>query len=534
MTERLDDRRAGIPSSIRASETDAARKEQEIEIKFSADAQGFEAAFQSEIFSSAPAFQTRRLRSVYFDTAAGDLRKRGITLRIRKTGRAANVLNVKVADAAAGGPFLRKEIEVKSPDFSPNFSLFGKDTANALARLVADQPLEAQFETLVKRSAAIVDFGESRIEVAFDDGSVIFGGQRVPLLEVELELKSGAEADLYGLAVRLAEEFPLRLDFVSKAEKGFRAVRKENATHVNAQPIPFSADATLDRAVTAVILNTLLHFVSNWAALRDSGRPESIHQMRVALRRMRSGLAMFKRALPCPEFEELRADAKRIASALGPVREWDALRQTAEQGAFKDPNRPDGNVVLISALEKRRFGALAGARAVVEARDTTLFVLKAQSLLARRAWRNGLSDEEQGRLAKPVSEFAANALARLNARALKRGAALPDVSDTARHELRIALKNLRYAAEFFGSLFGQRRKREMFLNCVSQLQDLLGAHNDAVMTKILLRELCEGNDAGLETASGFILGWHARGVSIADEKLQKSWKAFKRAKAFWK
>jgi triphosphatase len=530
MIEQPDVGKSADSSPARASEADADRIDQEIEIKFIANAQGFNAAMQSGIFSSSPAFHTRSLRSIYFDTADGDLRKNGITLRIRKTGRAANVLNMK----AAGGLFQRREIEVSSPDLKPNLSLLGEDTANALARLVGDRPLEAQFETLVKRAAAIVRVGGSEIEVAFDDGSIAAGELRLPLMEVELELKSGGEPDLYDLAILLAEEFPLGLDFVSKAGKGFRACGKEEAASVNARPVLFSSDATLEEAVAAVISNTLNHFVSNWAALRESGSPESIHQMRVSLRRMRSGLAMFKRALPCPEFDELRRQARQIASALGPVRECDALRQNAELGALTDPNRPDGCALLLNALEKRRTGALKGARAVIEARDATLFVLKTQSLLARRAWRAGLSVEERGQLAEPVREFAASALERLSARALKRGAALPDISDTARHELRIALKNLRYAADFFSSLFGRRRKKEIFLRCVSQLQDLLGAHNDAVMTRKLLSELCEGNGAGLQTASGFILGWHARGVSIADERLQKSWNAFKRAKAFWK
>lgn len=533
MTISADKPEARAPSPGRAAGADASRNNQEIEIKFTTDTQGFKAALQSELFASAPAFQTRKLRSVYFDTAEGDLRKNGITLRSRMTGRAANVLNMKSVETAAGGPFLRTEIEVKSPDFSPNLSLFDEDTAYALSRIVGNRPLDAQFETLVKRSAAIVDFGQSRIEVAFDEGSVIFGEKRVPLMEVELELKSGVEADLYGLAVRLAEEFPLRLDFVSKAEKGFRAVRKENATHVNAQPIPFSADATLDRAVTAVISNTLLHFVSNWAALRDAGSPESIHQMRVALRRMRSGLAMFKRVLPCPEFDSLRTEAKRIATALGPARECDAFRQAAEQGPLLCPERPDSCALLLTALESKRMGALVGAHALIEERGTTLFVLKAQSFLARQAWRNGLSEDELGKLTNPAKEFAASTLERLNARALKRGVALPDIPDAERHELRIALKNLRYAGEFFRDMFGRRRKKETYLGCVSELQDLLGTHNDVVAARQLLNDLIARHGTGLETATGFILGWNAFSAQLADGKLRKSWKAFRRADLFW-
>lgn len=533
MTDTGDNSEERAPSPLRAAAAGAGRNGQEIEVKFATGAQGFKSARLSDVFSSAPAFRTRNLRSIYFDTAAGDLRKNGITLRIRKPGRAAHVLTIKSADAAAGGPFMRREIEVKSPDFSPSLSLLDEDTANALARIIGGQPLEAQFETLVKRSAATIAFGQSQIEAAFDNGSVIFGGQRTPLLEVELELKSGAAADLYGLAMQFADAFPLRLDFVSKAEKGFRASKKETAAHVGAQPVLFSSDAALDEAVTAIISSTLLHFTSNWAALRESGSPQSIHQMRVALRRMRSGLAMLKRALPCPEFDALRAEAKRLATALGPARECDAFRQAAEQGPLLCPDRPDSSEMLLSALEKQRLGALRDARALIEERDTTLFVLRAQSFLASQAWRNALSNEELRQLTTPAREFAAAALDRLRARALKRGAGLPDVADAARHELRIALKNLRYAAEFFRNLFGHRRQKEAYLRCVSELQDLLGAHNDVVMAKRLLGELAASHGAGLETATGFILGWNARSAQMADEKLMATWKRFKRAEAFW-
>ena len=80
----------------------------------------------------------------------------------------------------------------------------------------------------------------------------------------------------------------------------------------------------------AVLSNTLRHFVANWAAIREAEDPTAIHQMRVALRRMRAALAMFKRALPCSEFDLLREEAKQIASALGPARDCDVFREMVE------------------------------------------------------------------------------------------------------------------------------------------------------------------------------------------------------------
>ena len=176
-----------------------------------------------------------------------------------------------------------------------------------------------------KRQSGLVTSGASVIEIAVDQGHISCGKQRVPLAEVELELVSGNKADLLDLAMRLAEDFSLRLDFVSKAEKGFRALLEEKPAPVKAAPIKSKSLATFDDAVTAIISNTLAQFVANWACLRETDEPESIHQMRIALRRMRCGLSIFKRALPHAAFEALRDDAGHLASAFGPVRNTDAI-----------------------------------------------------------------------------------------------------------------------------------------------------------------------------------------------------------------
>lgn len=531
----MDSRSADVSLRVFAQsfEHGASQKSNEIEVKFGTDPSGLKRALDSPLVISASALQTQNLRSIYFDSPSGDLRKNGIVLRIRKKGRTATVLGVKSASITVDSLFLRNEIEVRSRDLEPNLALFDENTAAKLTGIIGDRPLELQFETQVKRRTAIVNCGRSQVEVAFDDGCIVAGELRVPLTEVELELKWGDEADLYDLAIRLAEELPLHLDFVSKGEKGFRTCGKESAAPVKAESIQLKSGTTFDGAVTAVLSNTLAQFVANWAALRETEHPESIHQMRVALRRMRSGLAMFKKVLPCPEFDVLRAEAKRIASALGPARECDAFRNTAEQGPLSHADRPAIYETLLAAVEDRRIAAYRDARALIEDRGTTLFVLKVQSFLARGAWRNGLPGVELHQPTLSAKKFAKHSLVKLSARVLKRGKGLPNISDEARHKLRIALKNLRYGAEFFGGLFDRPRKMKSYIDCVSELQDLLGAQNDVVMARHFLDKLSQNFGPGAERASGFLIDWYAHGVSTADENLCSSWKKFKRTDAFW-
>lgn len=507
----------------------------EIEVKFKSGPAEWKRMLGSQILAPViDDLRTQDLRTIYFDTPSDDLRKHGIALRIRRQDRAGAVLGFKSGGAQAKSSFARKEVEVRSPDLQPNLALFAKDTAAELIRIVGNHPMEPKFETRINRQTILVGRGRSRIEVAFDNGQIVCGKQHVPLAEMELELKSGDETALYDLAARLARKFPLRLDFISKAEKGFRAVAGEKPAPAKANPVRFDSKATIEKAMTEVVSNTLAHFVANWASLRESENPNAIHQMRVALRRMRSGLLMFKRVLPGGEIDDLRGEAKRIATALGPAREWDVLRAAAGQMPQLREDCPASCAALLAALDDCRSAAYKDARAAIESRDTTIFVLRVQSFLARRAWRNGLADAERHHLNMSAKKFARHALAKLNARVLKRGKGLPELSNEARHKLRIALKNLRYGTEFFGSLFGHNRRKRSCINRVSGLQDLLGTQSDSISARKLLGQLSAKSGPAADRAAGFMTGWHSRGTAVADEETRKAWKKFKRASPRWR
>ena len=516
-----------------SAEPGAAQNEKEIEVKFTSDPAAWERIKNSQFLTPVTEMRGQNLRTIYFDTPTDDLRKNGIVLRIRKKNRAAAVLGFKSAGKNAEGSFARKEVEVRSPDLQPNLALFAKNTAADLIRIVGDRPIEAKFETLINRQTILVRGGDSFIEVAFDKGHIVTGGQRVPLAEIELELKSGAETGLYDLAARLAKEFSLRLDFISKAEKGFRAIARKKPAPVKAKSVQLEVKATVENVITDVVSNTLAHFTANWAALIETEDPEAIHQLRVALRRLRSGLLMFKWALPRGEFDDLRNEAKRIAAALGLAREWDVLRAVVRQMPLLREDCPAACEALLTALEDCRSVAYKNARAVIESRNTTDFVLKVQSFLASRAWRIGLGKAERRRLNGTAKKFARRALTKLNARVLKRGKEFSGLSKEGRHKLRIALKNLRYGTEFFSELFGRGRVKRSYIKTVSILQHLLGAQHDVVSAKKILPQLSALSGPGSDRAAGFVTGWLSCGYAVADEDICKAWKKFKKTGPHW-
>lgn len=362
----------------------------ELEVKFKTDAAGLKLALRSELLSSdASEAPKRRLRSVYFDTPAGDLRKQRMVLRVRKV-RSTHMMGLKWARPLGEGAFSRSEMEVRVPSLVPDITLFGEEIAAELSRITEGRPLEQKFETQIHRRLRCLSLERSLIEVAFDEGFVVVGDRRQPLTEVELELKAGEETALYDLAVRLADALPMRLDIMSKAERGFMLTADHCPLPVRAAALQFSADTTLDNAVEIVISSALCQFVANWPAMAETQHLESIHQMRVALRRLRTALAFFDRVLPCAEFKIFRAEAKRIASALGPARNWDAFRELVEDGPLTLLARGESFEALLAMVEERRLAAYAIAQDVIDDPSTTRFVLNLQAFLARRAWRKRL------------------------------------------------------------------------------------------------------------------------------------------------
>ena len=184
-------------------------------------------------------------------------------------------------------------------------------------------------------------------------------------------------------------------------------------------------------------------------------------------------------------------------------------------------------------MEVRRRDSYVAARRLIEDPQTTLFVINVQSFLARRAWRTALAPDALGLLTSDAKAYAADVLDRLRRRALKRGKHLPDMPDVERHELRIALKNLRYAMEFFGGLFGKPKDVRSYLRSVASLQEDLGIHNDAVTAKAFIDSLGLPPDADVHFASGYLLGWYRCATLAADIDLAKKWKDFKRQDVFW-
>jgi inorganic triphosphatase YgiF len=502
--------------------------DREIELKFLVDDSGFKASQQWPALGAngrRPA--AKRLRSVYFDTAEGDLRRHKMVLRMRNARRG-YVMALKWSGGFAAGMFERGEIEVATAQDLPDLALFGPQAAQMISGAIEGRELAAIYATDVRRMVHRVQTATSDIEVAFDSGVIIAGDAREPLREIELELKAGDAADLYRLGISLAEQFPVRLGTQAKSERGAMlaaGLKPQPARAVAA----LTSGVTVDEAIGLAINGCLAQFVGNWPAFESGDGVSAVHQMRVAMRRLRAMLGLFHRAFPCPEFLNLRAEAKDIASLMGEARNLDVFIALVRQGPKAVFPGEAGLDAILDECEARRAAAYEAVRNLLAAPATTRFVLSAQALVARAGWRNGLSGEALARLVVPAREFAVQNLHRLQLKVLKRGKHLVTLSAHDRHEVRIELKKLRYAADLFAPLFENRGQVKTYLGHASALQEQLGLFNDLAMAI----EIAGGLESAESRAAGMIFGWCGRGGVADDDRLKECWRDFRKAKLFW-
>jgi CHAD domain-containing protein len=140
-----------------------------------------------------------------------------------------------------------------------------------------------------------------------------------------------------------------------------------------------------------------------------------------------------------------------------------------------------------------------------------------------------------GTLTQPASELAVRVLARLHRKVLKEGAHFARLQPQARHDLRVTLKKLRYAAEFFLPVFAKNPSAKRWVARLAKLQDALGHAQDSTVTRSLLGVAGQAElTPDLHRAAGAAIGWLARDQLAAAKSLRKRWRDFKATPCFWR
>ena len=475
----------------------------------------------------------KKLHTVYFDTPECDLRRQGVTLRVRRDGRRW-VQAVKDSATVRGGLHRRMEIETAISGPFPDCS--GVTDAR-LAELFASPELRAAlapvFVTEFNRRTRLVDFEDAVVEASLDRGEIRCGNRIAPLSELELELKSGPSWRLFELALALVEDVPLQPECRSKAERGYALARQEQPAPVKATTATLSADMTVSAAFEAIVWESLRHLQSNEQGVLANGDPEYLHQMRVALRRLRSAMSVFSAVLPQEATAALGAELRWLAGALGPARDWDVFMiETLApiRGQFADHTALSE---FARECARLRRAAVRKAQRAIGSRRYQRLVLKLAAWAAAHGWLAQSDAASRATLMKPATEIARELLAARYERVRRRGRRLKRRSPAELHRLRIAVKKLRYAAGFFSALFDAERTRGM-LSRLSRLQTILGTLNDAATVENLVR-FSGGTRAeqALSGARDIVVGWSRGRALTLRRELRPAWKAFCAAEKFW-
>jgi adenylate cyclase len=469
---------------------------EEIELKLALPESARRALLRHPLLAGAERLGTRKLVNVYFDTPDLALQRHAIALRTRKQGRRW-LQTVKCAGTHSGGLAVRPEWE---QPFSGRFD-FAQVDDDKVRALLERQRMRAHlapaFETVFSRTTwRLAPAPGTSVLLMLDRGLIEADGASEALSEVELELEQGDPAALFDLALALAASLPLQPAILSKAERGYRLRLGRPPGPVKAGPSPLRAGQTPLEAFRAIAGACIAQLQLNeLGAERDD--PEFIHQMRVALRRLRSALRLFAPALPAGFIAAAVPQIRALAGALGRARDRDVLVLEVlapARAAFPDDARI---AALCAASEKERRTARGEARAALAAPAHARFLLTFSALL--HALPPAAGDE-------PLEIFAARRLKKLHRklRMLARQAEGLDIEPL--HALRVGAKRLRYAVEFFAPLYRARDLRTAHAALVG-LQDTLGALTDLASAGAPLMR-CAGNDAALREAVALIGGWH--------------------------
>ncbi|MGE5515741.1 MAG: CHAD domain-containing protein [Bacteroidota bacterium] len=439
------------------------------------------------------------LRSIYYDTPDHRLAAAGITVRLRH-GDGGTVQTVKTAGNRASGLFSRREWEcaIAGPALNPvQLRATGLDLLTDAAVLAALTPV---FTTEIRRTVHDLADEDWRVEVAIDVGEVRAGQDTQPICEVELELKAGRPPALFGLARAIAAAVPVRPLALSKSDRGYDLAAGRGPAAVKARAVVLDGGDSLAEAFRAIARNCLHHLLANQQALLDNGDGEAVHQMRVALRRLRSALKIFRPLVAGPQLQPLRDEIRWLLAQLGPARDSEVF--LAEIIAPVVRRHPDqaGLTALYEVWRQQCADDLAAARAAAGDRRFALLLLDLGAWVEAGDW----SANEAGR--QRLAPFARRVLKRL-ARKLRKagGKSLRPLSPPALHQVRIRGKQLRYAAEFFAPLEGKTATREALAR-LARLQDCLGQINDIA---VAVPRLAGCHHLG-ETAwaAGVVAGWH--------------------------
>jgi triphosphatase len=476
---------------------------QEIELKLEIDPSNLPLLFEDPLFASVE-MQSLDQLTIYYDTAKTALKKLGFTLRVRNSG--GRFVQAVKAVSESVGLLSREEIETDVASIEPEPGLLGAHPITRVLDGSDSAKLVPTIRSEVVRTRACIERDDSRIEIDVDRGTIAADGQSTDFAELEFELLEGPPASLIMAARRLADRLPVRLGVLTKAERGFRLASGAAGKVSKAGPIAIHGDMTVADAFELVVHACLRHYRLNEPLVILKRKTEALHQVRVAMRRLRSALSLFKPAIEDVEFQHLRHELRWFTSQLGDARNLDVYLERdleADERAALIPQREAAYDLVIDVMNSPRLRRL---------------MIDLVGWTAIGAWRSSRQ------AARPITGLANARLDRLWNLIATAGREIETMDEATRHGLRIQIKKLRYGIEFLRGLYPQSKAvEERFAAAVEALQQSLGTLNDLATARSIRTE---------PASDGWLIGSYEERRSL--KSAEDAYRELLRAGPFWR
>jgi len=446
-----------------------------------------------------------RLETVYFDTPDLRLARWGCSLRLRQ----GEGWTLKLPSSSSGPTLNRRELEFPGDGGRPPEA--ATTLVMAYVRRSSLVPV-ASLSTVRRRVQLKQAGGRVLAEVVDDDVSVI-QGLRVAsrFREVEVELRDDA-------GERLLEPLLARLRLAGAADgdnlpKLVRALGPRASAPPEVAPLELTLRSTAADLVRHAIATSVAALLRHDPGVRLGDDPEDIHRARVATRRLRSQLRTFRTVLEPPWAQALREDLRWLAAGLGEIRDKQVMAERLRSRTASLPD-VDGHAVAELAAQLDVESEEARGRLVLDMRSDRYIALLERLVDAAR--NPSITEPAKERATEVVTVMAAGDWKRLRKAVEALG---DDPADAELHQVRILAKRSRYAAEAAEPVLGKPPAR--FAAALTELQDLLGDHQDSVTAQQWLRRAAEGS---LAFVAGQLTAIE-RDVAFSDRSLwRRKWK----------
>ncbi|MEC5386313.1 CHAD domain-containing protein [Uliginosibacterium sp. H3] len=447
--------------------------------------------------------RAQTLENTYYDTPDETLGKALIAVRTRRIGNRW-LQTIKSANASAGGLSSRPEWEQpfnrKTNRF--DFSVVDDVATRELLEKNAESIAPLFTTTFRRETREFAPHPGLRILLMIDTGTVSSGSadslRTAPISELELELAEGEASDLLDYALQLGADLPLMPEDVSKAQRGYQLLHNEPARAVRARNVALDAAMTPHAAFLALAFECLQAWQANALGALTHDDPEFIHQFRVSLRRLRTLLRILNPQLPSGFAELWQEQLGQLANDVGQARDLDVMHESLLHEPAQGPDAPTFET-LIQHLGDASQTARLDVRNVLHSPYSRILLLQFSKALHTLATPTD---------APALQDFARDSLRTLRkqvARRLERAQKTKERDDL--HRVRIALKRLRYALEFFASLFSEKLAKP-YQRKLGKILGELGELNDIAVGRNTLRQWAQTQE-NLRETSIWIAGWHA-------------------------